>query len=263
MTRLTKLSILFLTVAWLGVGCDDSGSKPSTAGAGAQATGGGGGAATAATVKPSPARDAAVAWARAIAAGDVAAARAASTGSEAELEAAGAYFAVGAAEAKFNALVKEKFGGEQTGGLLHALAARLAQAEATEAPGGTVMLTHEEINSPVVVHKQPDGTWKVDVAEVAAAEPIFKNMAKGYADAEAALQEGKYDTAEAAWAGAAARIATRSGAPGGSGGGPGGGPGRGGPGGGGPGRGGPGAGGPPGGGGQTPPAPGAEDGAAK
>jgi hypothetical protein len=211
MTKTHQLGAALLVLIALA-GCDDSGTTASTGGTGAGQTAGG---AAVATVKPSPARDAAVAWARAIAAGDVEAARAASTGSAADVEAAEAYFAVGASEAKLNAALNEKFGGEQTGGMITALANRLAQADVTGDDGDTATLTHDDLNTPVVVRKQPDGTWKVDVSELSAGAPIFKHMSAGTDDIEAEVRAGKHDSAEAAWAAAAAKIATRSGAPGG------------------------------------------------
>lgn len=211
MTRLTTVNLTFMVLASLVIGCDNSGSTSSTAGGG-QASG------AAAAVKPSAARDAAVAWARAIAAGDAEAARAASTAdSPADLEAADAYFAVGASEAKLNAALKEKFGTEQNGGMINALAAHLAQADVRGDDGDTATLTHDSLNTPVVVRKQPDGTWKVDVSELAAGAAMFKHMSTGTADIEAEVREGKHARAEAAWAAAAAKIATRSGAPGGGG----------------------------------------------
>lgn len=213
MTRLTTFNLTFLVLASLVIGCDDSRSTPSTAGGG-QATGGG-----AAALKPSAARDAAVAWARAIAAGDTEAARAASTAaSPAGLEAAEAYFAVGASEAKLNAALKEKFGGEQNGGMINALATQLAQADVHGDDGDTATLTHDNLNTPVVLRKQPDGTWKVDVTELAAGAPIFKHMSTGTADIEAEVRDGKHASADAAWAAAAAKTATLAGAPGGGGG---------------------------------------------
>jgi hypothetical protein len=218
MIRRFSVFAALLLVAWAGGACDDSGSRPSSGGGGAGST------ATKPAPKPSPARDGAVAWARAVAAGDLEKAKALSVGSEQQMEGLEAYVGVGASEAKLNAATKEKFGGEHVGGILHDLPAKWAEAD-EQVTGDSVAFTHDSIAEPLVVAKQPDGTWKVELGDLHAGTVMFNNQSKSNDEVEADVRAGKITSAEDAWKSASAKTSARSGAPGGSGGPPGGGPG--------------------------------------
>ena len=211
MIRRFSVFTAVLLVAWAGGACDDSGSKP--------ATGGGGDAGQAAAKpapKPSPARDAAVAWARAIADGDLEKAKSMSVGSEAQMAGLAAYVGVGASEKKLNALTKEKFGSDHVGGIIHNLPDKLAEAD-EQVTGDTVTLTHELMAEPVVVAKQSDGTWKVEIGDINAGTVMFNAQSESNAEVEAEIREGKITSAEDAWKASSAKTSARSGAPGGGG----------------------------------------------
>lgn len=216
MTRRCSALAVVLAFAWAGGGCDNSGDgKTNTTATPAVAT-------SRPAPKPSPARDAAVAWARAVASGDLEAARELSLGDEREMKGLEAYVAVGASESKLIAALKEKLGGEPSGGNLRQRAATWQTAD-EEVTADTVTLMDESVSDPLVVKKQADGKWKVELTNLGAGALIFAHQAAANEEVAAEVAAGKYKAAEEAWKAVAANAGARSGAmPGGGGGGGGG-----------------------------------------
>ena len=203
MTRRTWATLIVIVAAT--VGCDDSkrssrGSSGYPAGGGGTYGGGGGGGATPArAAELPPAKAAAVAWAEALGSGDVAKAKSLSVGDAARMKGLEQLVAAKVSEAKLEAVLKERFGPDETASTAGAPLPDEIRRSPVKDEGATVTIWAYVNDKPLIMKQQPDGGWKVDLTEIAADTGAARVLGRMHDKLAADVKAGKYKTSEEAW----------------------------------------------------------------
>jgi hypothetical protein len=217
----------------IGAGCDDSRGRSSPAaspapapspaasgdssnGGAAGVTGGAGGADAvppwsppapappAATADLPPAKQAAVKWALALQTGDVAAAKALSIGDAARLKGLERLVAMAVSEKNLERVLKERFGPDEIASLAAApLPVEIRRSDVKE-EGDKVTIWAYINDKPLVLKRQPDGQYKVDLTDIAADTMLASMTTRMNNKMAEEVKAGKYKTSEEAWEAAAA-----------------------------------------------------------
>lgn len=201
------VAAVMLGTVWLA-GCDRSQvSAPTTSPAGAdpgEEDGGG----TAGESSGNAAKAVVIAWAKAVDAGDVAAAKAASDGDAEQVKALEAFVLRRRSEARLDAAITHAFPeSANSDAAPEGLAAAVERARA-KADGDAVTVWAYVEEAPLVARKQPDGEWKVALDHFTRdTETNSRMMARAHDALAADVKAGAYESAEAALDDLGAKIA--------------------------------------------------------
>ena len=218
---------VLLAVVVGGAGCDDSstqsgGATPAPTPAPSPApTGGGGGGASgggATADGGSPAKAAALAFARAVAAGDLEAAKAPATGDATAMASLETMVKFAASDAKWQAALQAKFGQAAPNAFSATFVAGVENAS-EEVSGDAAILTTPGARTGTQMLRQGDGTWKVNMGydptgRAASAVETLRALARVNEEMAEEVTAGKHASlGEALQAHAQKRIGALSNAP--------------------------------------------------